>query len=331
MEKVLTIGAGSWGTALTILLASKGYECYLWEHDEENRKLLRKDRENKTFLPNHKLLDNIHVIDDFNEFCDECSVILLATPTQFIRPVLKNLKKLKPGKIIVNVAKGLEIGSLKRISEIVSKELKEKNYHYVHFAGPTHAEEVSNKVPSAIVSVCEEEEIAKKVQNMFSTSYLRVYTGTDLIGAELAGALKNCIAIAAGISDGLGYGDNTKAALMTRGIGEMMIIGKFYNADPKTFIGLTGFGDLVVTCTSKYSRNRYLGEKIGSGMSVDEVMGHMKMVSEGAYTIKALKEIIEKNNLRTPIFIELYNILYNNQSTSTITEIFMNRNLRSEF
>ena len=173
--------------------------------------------------------------------------------------------------------------------------------------------------------------LPKKVQEVFNTTYLRVYTGTDVIGAELAGALKNCIAIAAGISDGLGYGDNTKAALMTRGLGEMIIIGKFYKADFKTFMGLTGFGDLVVTCTSQHSRNRYLGEQIGRGRTVEEVVHEMKMVSEGATTIKALKEIIEKNNLRTPIFTELYNVLYNKQSTKTITELFMNRNLRSEF
>ena len=258
-------------------------------------------------------------------------IILLATPTQYLRNMLKKFKKFSDKKIIVNVAKGLEIGTLKRISEIVAEELKDFEYEYVHLAGPTHAEEVANQTPSAILSVSENEEVAKKVQEVFNTTYLRVYTGTDVIGAELAGALKNCIAIAAGISDGLGYGDNTKAALMTRGLGEMIIIGKFYKADFKTFMGLTGFGDLVVTCTSQHSRNRYLGEQIGRGRTVEEVVHEMKMVSEGATTIKALKEIIEKNDLRTPIFTELYNILYNKQSTKTITELFMNRNLRSEF
>lgn len=328
---ILTLGGGSWGTALTILLAKKGYTCYLYEHNEEYRKILKEKRENTTFLKGHILPTNIKIVEEFNEVIEKVDIILLATPTQYLRNMLKKFKRFSNKKIIVNVAKGLEIGTLKRISEIVSEELKDFEYEYVHLAGPTHAEEVAKQIPSAILSVSENEEVAKKVQEVFNTTYLRVYTGTDVIGAELAGALKNCIAIAAGISDGLGYGDNTKAALMTRGLGEMIIIGKFYKADFKTFMGLTGFGDLVVTCTSQHSRNRYLGEQIGRGRTVEEVVHEMKMVSEGATTIKALKEIIEKNNLRTPIFTELYNILYNKQSTKTITELFMNRNLRSEF
>lgn len=328
---ILTLGGGSWGTALTILLAKKGYTCYLYEHNEEYRKILKEKRENTTFLKGHILPTNIKIVEEFNEVIEKVDIILLATPTQYLRNMLKKFKRFSNKKIIVNVAKGLEIGTLKRISEIVAEELKDFEYEYVHLAGPTHAEEVAKQIPSAILSVSENEEVAKKVQEVFNTTYLRVYTGTDVIGAELAGALKNCIAIAAGISDGLGYGDNTKAALMTRGLGEMIIIGKFYKADFKTFMGLTGFGDLVVTCTSQHSRNRYLGEQIGRGRTVEEVIHEMKMVSEGATTIKALKEIIEKNNLRTPIFTELYNILYNEQSTKTITELFMNRNLRSEF
>lgn len=328
---ILTLGGGSWGTALTILLAKKGYTCYLYEHNEEYRKILKEKRENTTFLKGHILPTNIKIVEEFNEVIEKVNIILLATPTQYLRNMLKKFKRFSNKKIIVNVAKGLEIGTLKRISEIVAEELKDFEYEYVHLAGPTHAEEVAKQIPSAILSVSENEEVAKKVQEVFNTTYLRVYTGTDVIGAELAGALKNCIAIAAGISDGLGYGDNTKAALMTRGLGEMIIIGKFYKADFKTFMGLTGFGDLVVTCTSQHSRNRYLGEQIGRGRTVEEVVHEMKMVSEGATTIKALKEIIEKNNLRTPIFTELYNILYNKQSTKTITELFMNRNLRSEF
>lgn len=328
---ILTLGGGSWGTALTILLAKKGYTCYLYEHNEEYRKILKEKRENTTFLKGHILPTNIKIVEEFNEVIEKVDIILLATPTQYLRNMLKKFKKFSNKKIIVNVAKGLEIGTLKRISEIVAEELKDFEYEYVHLAGPTHAEEVAKQIPSAILSVSENEKVAKKVQEVFNTTYLRVYTGTDVIGAELAGALKNCIAIAAGISDGLGYGDNTKAALMTRGLGEMIIIGKFYKADFKTFMGLTGFGDLVVTCTSQHSRNRYLGEQIGRGRTVEEVVHEMKMVSEGATTIKALKEIIEKNNLRTPIFTELYNILYNKQSTKTITELFMNRNLRSEF
>lgn len=331
MKKILVIGAGSWGTALSLSLSSNDNFVYLWEYNETYRDLLKKDRENKNFLPGYKFNENIEIIDDLTSYCNEVDMILISTPTQFIRSIIKRLPKLKKDSIIINVAKGLEIGTLKRISEIIEEELIEKDYHYVLLAGPTHAEEVSKEVPSAILAVSKEEDIAKIVQKTFSSKSLRVYTGTDVVGAELAGALKNCIAIAAGISDGLGYGDNTKAALMTRGLNEMIIIGKFFNAEEKTFMGLTGFGDLVVTCTSKHSRNRYLGEQIGKGKKVEQVISEMKMVSEGATTIKALKDIIEKNKLRAPIFLELYKILYENQSTDTITEIFMSRNLRSEF
>ena len=329
--KILTIGGGSWGTALTILLANKNYECYLWEYNKEYREDMKKNRRNSNFLKDAIFTDNIKIIDDYNDIISECDIILLATPTQFVRNTIKNMKKLEKGKIIVNVAKGLEIGTLKRISEILEEELKEKNFNYVALTGPTHAEEIINKNPSAILAVSKNEEIAKKVQNIFSNNYFRVYTGTDVIGAELAGALKNCVAIVAGICDGLGYGDNAKAAIMTRAMGEMMIIGKYYKSEEKTFMGLAGFGDLVVTCMSNHSRNRYFGEKIGQGNKLEDIIKEMKMVSEGVYTIKALKDIIINNNLRAHIFLELYEILYNNKETNSITDIFMNRNLRSEF
>lgn len=329
--KILTIGAGSWGTALSILLAEKGYRCYLWEYNKDYRDEIKLNRENKQFLEGAKFPDNVEIVDDFNTVIDECDMILLATPTQYIRNTVKNIKKLEKSKIIVNVAKGLEIDTLKRVSEILKEELKEKDFNYVLLAGPTHAEEVMLKQPSAILAVSENIEIAKKVQEVFNTNYFRVYTGTDVIGSELAGALKNCVAIIAGISDGLKYGDNAKAAIMTRALGEMLIIAKHFNADEKTFLGLTGFGDLVVTCMSKHSRNRYLGEKIGQSYKFEDIVKEMKMVSEGAYTIKALRDIIIKNNLRAPIFIELYDILYENKKAETISEVFMNRNLRSEF
>lgn len=331
MKKILVIGGGSFGTALSVLLSEKGHYCFLWEHNEEYRKRLREDRENKNFLEGVKFNNNIEIIDDYNEKALEADMILLATPTQFIRTIIRNMIKLNKNKIIVNVAKGLEIGTLKRISQIIDEELKEKKYHYVLLAGPTHAEEIAKNMPSAIVSVCKNEEIAKEVQNTFNTDSLRVYTGTDVVGSELAGALKNCLAIVAGISDGLGYGDNTKAALMTRGINEMAIISEFFGADKKTFMGLTGFGDLVVTCTSKHSRNRFLGEELGRGKKLEDIIKAQKMVSEGATTIKALYDIIIKNNLRAPIFIELYSILYDGKSTDTITKSLMNRNLRAEF
>lgn len=328
--RILVIGGGSWGSALAYILSSKGHTTYLWEYNKKVKEEILKYRENKTYLEGVKFNDNLIVIDDYNEYVNEVDFVLLAIPTQYIRSIISKINLTKKNQIFVNVAKGLEIGTLKRVSEIVYEELG-KDVNYVLLAGPTHAEEVAKGMPSAILSVSTNENIAKIIQEAFSNDLLRVYTGTDVIGSELAGALKNCIAIAAGISDGLGYEDNTKAALMTRGLNEMMIIAKFYGAKEKTFMGLTGFGDLVVTCTSMHSRNRYLGEQIGKGKKVEDIIKEMKMIAEGASTIKALKEIIEINNLRTPIFIELYNILYNNQKVDSITEIFMNRNLKSEF
>ncbi|WP_067143115.1 NAD(P)H-dependent glycerol-3-phosphate dehydrogenase [Oceanivirga salmonicida] len=328
---ILIVGGGSFGTALSIMLSEKKHNIKLYEHNEKYRDLLKNDRENKTFLKGKKLNENIEIIDDYNEYVNNVDIILLATPTQFIRNLLHNMTLTKKDQIIVNVAKGLEINTLKRISEIVDEEIGTVTKNYVLLAGPTHAEEIANKKPSAILAVSNNEDTAKIVQSTFSTEYVRVYTGNDLIGSELAGALKNCVAIAAGIVDGLEYGDNTKAALMTRGFNEMVLIGKYFGADLKTFTGLSGFGDLVVTCTSQYSRNRYLGECIGKGMKIEDIIKEMKMISEGATTIKALKDIIENNNLRAPIFVELYNILYENQPIDTITKIFMSRDLISEF
>jgi glycerol-3-phosphate dehydrogenase [NAD(P)+] len=274
------------------------------------------------------------VVDSYCETLknEKIDVILLATPTQFLRPILKNLKECLSYKvIIVNVAKGIEIKSKKRISEVIDEELSGKDYSYVLLAGPTHAEEVALKLPSAILSVSLDEKAALEIQHLFSNSYFRVYTGTDLVGAELSGAVKNCLAIAAGISDGLGFGDNSKAALITRGINEILEIGKYYHADPKTFMGLSGLGDIIVTCTSKHSRNRYVGEELGKGRKIDDIISSMKMVSEGAETIKALYAIIKENNIQAPIMSALYEVIYENRPVNELVSLFMNRNLRSEF
>lgn len=332
--KILTIGGGSWGTALTYLLDKKGHKCYLWEFNEEYRENMRFKRENEVFLKDIKLNESIEIVDDFNKVLEEkdIDIILLATPTQFLRNLLEKLKKSMNKKyIIVNVAKGIEISTGLTISKIIDEVLFDKEYEYVLLAGPTHAEEVVTNMPSVILSVSKNEEVAKVVQNTFSSDKLRVYTGTDVIGAELGGALKNCLAICAGISDGLGYGDNTKAALLTRGMNEIILIGTSLGAKAITFMGLTGLGDMIVTCTSKHSRNRYLGEQIGKGRKMNEIVKEMKMVSEGATTILALKKIIDNNNLRAPIFNEIYSLLYEDKDVNTLTQTFMGRELRSEF
>ena len=330
MKNILVIGGGSWGTCLSKLLVENKNNVFLWEYNEKTRNVIREKRENPVFLPNIKLPNELNVVDSYCETLknEKIDVILLATPTQFLRPILKNLKECLSYKvIIVNVAKGIEIKSKKRISEVIDEELSGKDYSYVLLAGPTHAEEAL-KLPSAILSVSLDEKAALEIQHLFSNSYFRVYTGTDLVGAELSGAVKNCLAIAAGISDGLGFGDNSKAALITRGINE---IGKYYHADPKTFMGLSGLGDIIVTCTSKHSRNRYVGEELGKGRKIDDIISSMKMVSEGAETIKALYAIIKENNIQAPIMSALYEVIYENRPVNELVSLFMNRNLRSEF
>ena len=334
MKNILVIGGGSWGTCLSKLLVENKNNVFLWEYNEKTRNVIREKRENPVFLPNIKLPNELKVVDSYCETLknEKIDVILLATPTQFLRPILKNLKECLSYKvIIVNVAKGIEIKSKKRISEVIDEELSGKDYSYVLLAGPTHAEEVALKLPSAILSVSLDEKAALEIQHFFSNSYFRVYTGTDLVGAELSGAVKNCLAIAAGISDGLGFGDNSKAALITRGINVILEIGKYYHADPKTFMGLSGLGDIIVTCTSKHSRNRYVGEELGKGRKIDDIISSMKMVSEGAETIKALYAIIKENNIQAPIMSALYEVIYENRPVNELVSLFMNRNLRSEF
>ena len=337
-KNILIIGGGSWGSCLSKLLVENGHNVYLWEYNEEVRDVMKTTKTNPNFLKGIKLPDELNIVDDYGKvLTDEkkygkIDIVLLATPTQFLRGVLKRLKNfLNYNIILVNVAKGLEISTKKRISEIVDEELENKNYNYVLLAGPTHAEEVAQRLPSAILSVSKDENSAKIVQKTFSNSYFRVYTGTDLMGAELAGALKNCLAIAAGIADGLGYGDNTKAALITRGINEMFEIAKYYNANQKTFMGLSGLGDIIVTCTSRHSRNRYVGEKLGKGEKIEDIIKNMQMVSEGAETIKALYKIIKENNLNAPIFTALYEVIYKGKPVTDLEKTFMSRDLKSEF
>ena len=333
--KILTIGGGSWGTALTYLLDKKGYKCYIWEYNEQYRKEIRESRENSNFLKGFKLNETIEIIDDYLEIINKenIDIILLATPTQFLRNIVVKLKgNINKNTILVNVAKGIEISSGLTISKMINEVLGENIYKYVLLAGPTHAEEVVNDMPSAISAVSNDQEAAKIVQNVFSIGHtLRVYTGSDLIGSELGGAIKNCLAICAGICDGLGYGDNTKAALLTRGMNEMVVIGKALGANPHTFLGLTGIGDMIVTCTSKHSRNRYFGEEIGKGKKVDDIIKEMKMVAEGLPTSKALYNIIKKYYLRAPVFTELYALLYEDNNVKDLLPTFMSRELKSEF
>ncbi|SKC87336.1 NAD(P)H-dependent glycerol-3-phosphate dehydrogenase [Maledivibacter halophilus] len=325
-EKIAILGAGSWGTALAIVLANKGHSVNLWARNKEHIENLKCNRENAKYLPDARLPHNIIMHTDIYDCIKECSVIVLAVSSQGIRETLVRIKgNVTKDQIFVNVSKGIENDRLLRISEIVNEYYPDSKY--VALSGPSHAEEVCKGIPTTIVSASKSKYAAEFIQDVFITPTLRVYTNPDIVGVELGGALKNVIALGAGISDGLGYGDNAKAALMTRGIREIARLGEAMGANIGTFAGLTGIGDLIVTCTSMHSRNRRCGIKLGEGMSLEDAISSIGMVVEGVYTTKAAYDLSKKFDVEMPITNEIYNILYNNSSAK---EAVSNLMLRSK-
>lgn len=307
--KVGIIGAGSWGSAMGIALAGKGYVIDIWDRDSELINIMRINRENKKYLSGVTLPNNIKCVDSINECVEDKEILIIAVPSHAVRPVFESIKNLiNKGQVLVSLAKGIENGTLKRISEVI-EELCPDNRIAV-LSGPSHAEEVSRGIPTTVVVSAKAKETAQFVQDALSTTRLRIYTNPDIIGVELGGAVKNIIALAAGITDGLGYGDNTKAALMTRGIAEITRLGVAMGAKPLTFAGLSGIGDLIVTCTSMHSRNRRAGILIGQGKSVSEAVKEVNMVVEGINTTKSTYELAKKIGVEMPITRELYLTLF---------------------
>ncbi len=308
-DKVGIIGGGSWGTAIAILLGKKGYPVEMWLRNTEQCEKINKTRENTKYLPGVIIPSNVDIKNDIEEVIADSKVLVLAVPTQSVRETLKKAKKyIKEDQTIVNLAKGIENDSLYRVSEIVKEELPQVKYAIL--SGPSHAEEVAKDIPTAVVVASEKKEIAEYIQDVFMSPKFRVYTSPDVIGVELGGAIKNVIALGAGISDGLGYGDNTKAALMNRGIVEIARLGEKMGAAQKSFAGLSGIGDLIVTCTSMHSRNRRAGIKIGQGMSMQEAVNSIGMVVEGIKTSKSAYKLAKKMDVRMPIIEEIYGVLY---------------------
>lgn len=327
--KIAVLGAGSWGSALAILLANKGHSVEMWSRDKEQVKDMLGSRENKKYLANVKLPENLNITDDIEETIKGKDIILLSVPTHSVRQVLEDNKDLiTKDQIIVNVAKGIENSSLMRISDIVAEILEDNKY--VMLSGPSHAEEVAIEIPTTVVSSSTCEKTAEYIQDVFMTPKFRVYTNTDVIGVELGGALKNIIALTAGISDGLGYGDNTKAALMTRGIVEIARLGVELGAEDATFSGLAGIGDLIVTCTSMHSRNRRAGILIGEGRSVEEATEEIGMVVEGIKTTKSAYELARKHKVSMPITEELYKVLYEESNVRKSVDNLMGRSKKDE-
>ncbi len=327
--KIAVIGSGSWGTAMAILLAKKGYDINLWSWQQEETDRLNLHRENREFLPGIPFPENIVCSHDMGACVQDADLIITAVPSIATRTTAKQLGTVvKEGQKILNISKGLEEGTLFRLSQVYKQEIPQATVSVM--SGPSHAEEVSRDLPTTNVVASENPETANWIQEVIMNDVFRIYTSDDITGVELGGALKNVIALCAGICDGLGYGDNTKAALMTRGIAEIKRLGVALGARPETFAGLSGVGDLIVTCTSMHSRNRRAGILIGQGKSLEETLKEVHMVVEGVNTASAAFELAEKMNVSMPITEEACNILYKNKSPRDAVHSLMTREKKAE-
>jgi len=329
--KVTILGAGSWGTTLALVLNQNNHNVICWSFDENDIKSIVKYKENKKFLPGITIPETIKFTNNLLESLAVSDVIVVAIPSQAVRSVIQDLKPIKITDLIwVNVAKGIENKSLLRVSQVIEEVGQVTPENICALSGPSHAEEVSREIPTAIVSASKSKKTAMLVQNLFMTPYFRVYANLDIIGVELGGALKNIIAVAAGICDGAGFGDNTKAALITRGLVEINRLGVKMGAHSDTFAGLSGMGDLIVTCMSKHSRNRYVGEQIGKGRTLQEVLDEMVMVAEGVKTTDSAYELAQKAGVEMPITEQVYKTLFEGKPPAEAMQDLMTRESKIE-
>ncbi|TBR16841.1 NAD(P)-dependent glycerol-3-phosphate dehydrogenase [bacterium] len=329
-NNIAILGDGGWGTTLAILLANKGYDVTLWGAFPDYVAALRRKRVNKKFLPDISIPSQIEITHDIKDAIKEKDIIVLAAPSEYLRSVLKTIKKCGYPKsaIYVSVVKGIELSSLKRMSEVVLEELG--NIKLAVLSGPTIAYEVARKIPTTAVIASKNKMIRKYLQDIFMTEMFRIYTNDDIIGVELGGSLKNVIAIACGISDGLGFGTNTKAAILSRGLAEISRLGLAMKARHATFSGISGLGDLVTTCISQHSRNRFVGEQIGRGKTLKQIKGHMQMVAEGVPTAKSAYELSLKYKTDMPIVREVYRVLYKDKTPLEAVRELMTRQKKEE-
>jgi len=334
--EITVIGAGGWGTAIARLLANKSYITNLWVRDKGLAFAIEQERENKKYLPSVKLpQENLKIFTNLEEIARGSNIFFLAVPSFALREVAQRMNLILPPSsqresVFINLAKGLEHKSFATMSEVLAEELETDNIFTL--AGPCHAEEVGQDFPTTVVLAGKGKNIklGKKLQQILTTERFRVYLSDDLKGVELASAVKNIIAIAAGISDGLGYGDNTKGALIARGLAEMIRLGEKLGARKETFFGLAGLGDLVATCTSQHSRNRYVGFRLGKGESLKAILKGMTMVAEGVYTVQAVHELIRKYKLEMPISEAVYAVLYQGAKPLDKLNELMTRELKME-
>ena len=328
MAKVSVLGSGGWGTAVAVMLSNNGHDVTLWSFLESEMMDLAKYRENKPFLPGIKIPESIKLTSKLSE-CSDVDIAVIATPSHGVRSVAKNFSQFaKKDLIVLNISKGIEEKTYMTLSNVLKEELPQCRIAVM--SGPSHAEEVSRGIPTTNVVASDHLDVAEYIQDVFMNPSFRIYTNTDLTGVELGGSLKNVYALCCGIVDGMGLGDNTKAALMTRGLVEMTRLGVKMGADSSTFSGLSGMGDLIVTCTSMHSRNRRAGILIGQGKSADEAQEEVKMVVEGVRTCRAAKELADRVGVEMPIINEAYDVLFNNAPLSEVIPKLMGRTTKNE-
>ncbi len=338
MSKIIILGGGSWGLSMANMLDKFHHNVTVWEINQAYVDELKEMRSSTRFLPNIKFCDSIFFSSSLQEVFkfQENDLMILAIPSQYVRETVKKIipyiTKQKSLKGIINLAKGLEISTLKRMSEVIKEELPVQLQNMVStLSGPSHAEEVAKENPTAIVLAGNDPDSIKYVQKTITNHFFRVYTSTDLIGVEIGGAVKNIISIAAGIIDGLGFGDNTKGALLTRGIAEIQRLGIAVHADPKTFQGLSGIGDLITTSISLHSRNRHVGYELGKGRSLEEILSQMVMVAEGINSTKAIWKLKEELKVEMPITEQIYQVLFLKKNPRTALTELMTRSLKDEY
>lgn len=331
MKSIAVLGSGSWGTALSIVLADNGHDVRLWSHRKEQADKINETHKNERYL-NVSLPEQIIAFSNLDEAIADVEAIVIVVPTKAIREVSSKLNgMLNENTTIIHASKGIEPVTLKRVSEMIAEEINDySSDDIVVLSGPSHAEEVALRHPTTVTVAATNQEKAVHAQDLFISDTFRVYTSSDVLGVELGGALKNIIALGAGISDGLGFGDNAKAALITRGLAEIARLGASLGANPISFLGLSGVGDLIVTCTSVHSRNWRAGNLLGKGHELDDVLQQMGMVVEGVRTVKAANQIAKDQNVEMPITTGIYEILFENKKPKTVVEQLMNRDKREE-
>jgi glycerol-3-phosphate dehydrogenase (NAD(P)+) len=329
MPRVGVIGAGSWGTALAKVLCENGHQVTLWARQAQLVTRLERERYNIQYLPGVPLPSSLHFTTDLAEATHEAELVLIAVPSHGLRAVVQQFSRLASDCILISAVKGIETDTLLRMSQVIAALLGE-SVPVVALSGPSLAAEVADHIPTAIVAASHDLKAAKAVQEIFMNPYFRVYTHHDMAGAELGGALKNIIALAAGIVDGAGFGDNTKAALMTRGLVEITRLGTKLGAETTTFAGLSGMGDLFVTCMSFKSRNRYVGEQIGKGRTLQEILHGMVMVAEGVRTTQAAYRLAQRAGVEMPITTEVYHVLFEDKDPRQAVNALMTREAKME-